>query len=140
MANVLNRTTGNLGVYPYDKDYRQSVSENEIDYPQTEWIWNPDLSQVVAFDDIYWDISGDSVTLADSAERGRRDADIAAQNQLIDNQNQKDAYTSNQIFRAQIKYVVDEINILRQNVGLTQPRTYAQAQQYMFDAIDNGEV
>ena len=140
MANVLNRTTGNSGVYPYSKDYRQSVSENETDYPQSEWIWDPDLSEVELFDDIYWDISGDLVTLAAPGERSNRDADIAAQKQLTDNQQQKDAYTDNQIFRAQIKYVVDEINILRQNAGLTPARTYAEAQQYMFDAIDNGEV
>lgn len=138
MANVLNRTTGNSGVYPYEKDYRTSV--NDPDYPTADWIHNPDLSAVAGIDSIYWDISGDSVTLADPATQNARDADIAAQRQLADNQQQKDAYTDNQIFRAQIKYVVDEINILRQNVGLTQLRTYAEAQQYMFDAIDNGEV
>jgi hypothetical protein len=138
MANVLNRTTGNSGVYPYAKDYRTSV--NDPDYPTADWIHNPDLSAVAGFDSIYWDISGDSVTLADQVTRDARDADIAAQRQLADNQQQKDAYTDNQLFRAQIKYVVDEINILRSNAGLTPARTYAEAQQYMFDAIDNGEV
>jgi hypothetical protein len=136
MANVLNRTTGLTA--PYRKDYRRSV--NEPDFPTSDWIWDPDLSAVAGFDSIYWDISGDSVLLVDQATRNARDAELAANAVAAAKQTQKDTYTDNEIFRAQIKYMVDEINILRQNAGLTPARTYAQAQQYMFDAIDNEEV
>lgn len=136
MANVLNRTTG--ATLPYRKDYRPSV--NEPDYPEVDWIWDPDLSAVAGFDSIYWDISGDNVLLADLATRDARDAEIAAAAVVSYHDGQKDQYTDNDIFRAQIKYVVDEINILRAATGTTPARTYAQAQQYMFDAIDNDEV
>ena len=79
MSDVLNRTTGLT--YPYGKDYRKSV--NEPDFPQVDWIWEPDLSAVVGFNSIYWDITGDVVSLVDQATRDARDAEIAAQ-ALID--------------------------------------------------------
>ena len=136
MANVLNRTTGLTA--PYRKDFRRSV--NEPDFPTQDWIHDPDLSAVDGFDSIYWDISGDNVTLANPATRTARDDELAAAAAAAAKQSQKDTYTDNEIFRAQIKWVVDEINILRSNAGLTPARTYADAQQYMFDAIDNEEV
>ena len=138
MAIVLNRTAGNSGSYPYDKDLRSSV--NTPDFPEVDWIINPDLSAVDGQPSKYWDISGDTVSLANQGTHNARDADIAAQELAQSNQEQKDAYTDNELFRAQIKYVVDEINILRQATGTTPARTYGEAQQYMFDAIDNGEV
>ena len=135
MANVLNRTTGL--VYPYTKDYRQSV--NEPDYSTANWIHDPDLSAVAGFDSIYWDISGDTVTLVDQATRDSRDAEIAAAQVTASKNAQKSTYTDNEIFRAQIKYMVDEINILRAEHAFA-PRTYGDAQTYMFNAIDNEEV
>jgi hypothetical protein len=136
MAIVLNRTTGLTA--PYKKDIRYSA--NTPDFPTQDWIINPDLSAVEGFESKYWDISGDNVLLADQATRDARDAELAAIVVAENNQVQKDRYTENEIFRAQIKYVVDEINILRQNAGISPARTYAGAQTYMFDAIDNGEV
>lgn len=50
MANVLNRTT---------KQYLLSV--NTPDYPETEWIINPDLSGVKDLPVSHWIIDGDSV-------------------------------------------------------------------------------
>ena len=129
MANVLNRTT---------KAYLTSV--HTPDYPVQDWIIDPDVSEVAGFPTKYWSIIGDVVTLMSQAERDAVDAAEAAQAVLDENARQKSSYTDNQIFRAQIKYVVDEINILRQATGTTPARTYAGAQQYMFDAIDNGEV
>ena len=58
MASVLNRTT---------KEYRQSV--HTPDFPVGNWIINPDLSAVVGFASKYWIITGDVVTLMDSAAR-----------------------------------------------------------------------
>ncbi len=63
MSNVLNRTT---------KEYRESA--NEPDFPQANWIWNPDLSAVSGFDSRYWTITGDVVTLMTLAERNAVDA------------------------------------------------------------------
>ena len=140
MPNYIHRTDGNSGSYPYGKTYLTSVSPQDLPENEANDIQDPDLSAVDGFDSIYWNISGDSVLLANGGTRNARDADIAAQQVLQQNQSQKDSYTNNEIFRAQIKYVVDEINILRQNAGLTPARTYADAQTFMFDAIDNGEV
>lgn len=136
MAIVLHRTTGLTA--PYIKDIRYSV--NTPDFPTADWIVNPDLSAVSGFESIYWDISGDNVLLVDQTTRDARDAELAANAVTANNTAQKNTYTENEIFRAQIKYVVDEINILRQNAGITPARTYGGAQTYMFDAIDNGEV
>jgi hypothetical protein len=65
MANVLNRTT---------KQYLPSV--NEPDYPQVDWIWNPNLGAVTGFASKYWTITGDVVTLMN---QGARDAVDAAE-------------------------------------------------------------
>ena len=140
MPNYIHRTDGNSGSYPYGKTYLTSVSPQNLPENEANYIQDPDLSAVAGFDSVYWNISGDTVSLANQGTRNARDADIAAQAVLQSNQTQKDAYTDNQLFRAQIKYMVDEINILRQNAGLTPARTYGGAQTYMFDAIDNGEV
>ena len=140
MPNYVHRTDGNSGSYPYGKTYLTSVSPQDLPENEANYIQDPDLSAVDGFDSIYWNISGDSVVLANQGTRNARDADILAQAELAYEAEQKAAYTNNELFRAQIKYVVDEINILRQNAGLTPARTYAEAQTFMFDAIDNGEV
>ena len=138
MPNYLHRTVG--ATLPYRKDYKTSVSPQDLPESEANYIQDPDLSAVAGFDNIYWNVNGDSVLLVDQATRDSRDAEILAARDLANKQTQKDSYTENEIFRAQIKYVVDEINILRQATGTSPARTYAQAQQYMFDAIDNGEV
>ena len=136
MANVLNRTTGLTA--PYTKDIRFSVNTPEFDV--ADWIINPDLTAVDGQPSIYWLISGDTVSLADAGQRSAIDAELAALAVEANKTSQKAQYTDNEIFRAQIKYVVDELNILRSNAGITPARTYSGAQTYMFDAIDNEEV
>jgi hypothetical protein len=133
MANVLHRTIG--GSYPYHKDYRTSVSEPH--FPQTDWIWNPDLSAVAGFDSIYWDISGDSVTLANTGERNSRDAEIAAANTVARQESEKVRYDDEAVLKAIIKLTVDQLNVLRANHGLGDI-TYAQARTAIRDAIDGG--
>ena len=140
MPNYIHRTDGNSGSYPYGKTYLTSVSPQDLPENEANYIQDPDLTDVDGFNSIYWNISGDTVSLANQGTRNARDADIAAVQLANEKQSQKDQYTDNEIFRAQIKYVVDELNILRQNAGLTPARTYADAQTYMFNAIDNGEV
>ena len=58
MSNVLNRTT---------KQYLISVSTP--DYPDVDWIINPDLSSVEGIAQKYWKISGDSVLEMTSEEK-----------------------------------------------------------------------
>lgn len=138
MPNYLHRTDGSTT--PYTKTYIRSVPPDELPEAEANYIQDPDLSAVSGQPSKYWTISGDSVLLADQSTRDSRDADIAAAAELAYETDQKAQYTDNEIFRAQIKYVVDELNILRAATGTTPARTYAQAQTYMFDAIDNGEV
>lgn len=63
MSNVLNRTT---------KQYLISVSTP--DYPDVDWIVNPDLSSVIGIAQKYWKISGDSVSEMTSEEKAVVDA------------------------------------------------------------------
>jgi len=63
MSNVLNRTT---------KQFLRSA--NTPDYPTVDWIHNPDLSAVAGQPSKYWIITGDVVTLMDSAAMAVVDA------------------------------------------------------------------
>lgn len=58
MANVLHRTT---------KEYIESA--NTPEYPESEWIINPDLSNVQGVPNKYWKITGDIVTEMSSTEK-----------------------------------------------------------------------
>lgn len=62
MASVLNRTT---------KQYL--VSANTPDYPISEWIINPDLSDVLTTPQQYWIIEGDLVRSATQEEQEQID-------------------------------------------------------------------
>lgn len=136
MANVLHRTTGST--FPYRKDYRTSV--NEPDFPTSDWIWDPDLSAVAGFDSIYWDISGDTVSLANAGTRNARDAEIAAAAEQADKDQQKlrlDDIEGERVLRGLVKVLIDEINILRQQHALAD-RTLAQARTAILNEIDGG--
>lgn len=62
MASVLNRTT--LQFIP---------SANTPDYPESEWIINPDLSYVEGVDKKYWVLYGDSIReMSDEAKEDKR--------------------------------------------------------------------
>lgn len=133
MANVLNRTTGTT--FPYRKDYRTSV--NEPDFPQLDWIWDPDLSAVAGFDSIYWDISGDQVTLADQATRDARDVEIDTATITAAKDAEKARLDTEEVLAAFAKVVMDEFNILRAIHGLA-PRTLDQLKTAIKNEIDVG--
>lgn len=134
MANVLNRTTGTA--FPYKKDYRTSV--NDPEYDTADWIHNPDLSSVSGFDSIYWDISGDAVSLANGGERNSRDAEIAAAQVTASKEFEKsrlDDIQGERVLRGIVKVLVDELNILRSQHSLPD-RTLAQARTAILNEID----
>jgi hypothetical protein len=60
MSNVINRTT---------KQYLQSV--NTPDYPETDWISDPDLTAVEGVAQKYWKIEGDAVVAMTPAEQAQ---------------------------------------------------------------------
>ena len=67
MANVLHRTS---------KVFLSS--QNTPDFSPVTWIINPDMSEVEGFQDKYWIITGDIVTLMTQIERDAVDAAEAA--------------------------------------------------------------
>jgi hypothetical protein len=149
MAEVLNRTQG-LTV-PYVKQHIPSVNTGE--FSSVDWIINPDLSAVAGFDNIYWDIAGDTVLLVDAATRTARDAEIAAfeLQAAMDEEKLRIADVSTErVLRAIVKLLVDELNILRQQVNATtaesnqltnttfSDRTLVQARTAIESEIDGG--
>lgn len=96
MSNVVNRTT---------KEYKRSV--HAPDYPNQDWIHNPDLSAVVGFQSKHWVINGEDVSLMSQAERDavdaaelelRRDAEAS----ILDNMEH--------VSRAVLLVILDEFN------------------------------
>lgn len=131
MADVLNRTDG--ATFPYSKTLLFSV--NEPDYPQVDWIWNPDLSAVQGFNSIYWDITGDSVVLVDQATRDARDAELAAVALTNKRESLKARYDTEDLLKAFADVMIDEINILRQQHALAD-RTAAQLRTALRNKLD----
>lgn len=112
MANVVSRTS------PYK--YLRSV--NEPDYPETDWIWNPDLSAVEGFPPKYWAVSGDAVSLLSQAERDAIDA--AEQSDRLD-AIANELTQAQSVLRAITEVLVDEFN------------RHAEKTNAILDAIDN---
>lgn len=96
MANVLNRTT---------KEYRASV--NDPDYSAIDWIINPDLSAVVGFENLYWIITGDTVSLMSAPDRAALDA--ANETSRLD-QLAAEIEQQQTILRAFAEVLLDELN------------------------------
>lgn len=110
MATVLNRTTKQL-----------IHSANTPDYPESDWIIEPDLSAIVGFSSKYWVIAGDIITLMTQAERDTVDiVELEAQKDNI-----ADVIDTDPYLEAFALVVLDELNILRTNDGLGS-RTKAQ--------------
>lgn len=131
MADVLNRTEGLT--FPYRKKFLRSVSEGR--FPQTDWIWSPDLSAVQGFDSIYWDIVGDSVILVDQETRDFRDAAIAAVALTSKREHLKARYDTEDLLKAFAEVLIDEINILRSQHALPD-RTPAQLRTALQNKLD----
>lgn len=115
MATVLNRTVGLTA--PYRKQLLTSV--NTPDYSVSEWILNPDLSSVEGVPDVYWDISGDSVTAVDQATRDARDAEIAALELERRRAGAENEFDSQLVLRAVVELLLGEINRLRSQFNQT---------------------
>lgn len=105
MADVLNRAT---------KQYLRSV--NTPDYPLIDWIIEPDMSAVTGYANKYWVITGDIVSLMSLTERDAVDAaELSSErDDKADWIDKSETYT-----RAMALVVLDEINILRNQHGLS---------------------
>lgn len=107
MPNYIHRTT---------KAYTRSIAPADLPEPIGNYIEDPDLSAVEGQPVRYWEISGDSVLLADQATRDAIDAALA--------ESDRDALITRvddveDILRAFASVLVDEINILRQQFNVT---------------------
>jgi hypothetical protein len=94
------------------------VSVNTPDYPEPTWKWAPDMSQVVGIAPIYWKwdagterpipmTAGEQAVVNTAIETARRDSE-ASQLTQVEN-----------ILRAIVLVVLDEINVLRSALLLT---------------------
>lgn len=113
MVDVVNRTT---------KEYRKSV--HTPDFPTADWIHNPDLSAVAGFANIYWTISGDTISLMDQAARDAVDAQLLED--VRDDNAQNDVDNAESTIRQVVQLLIRELNILRALHSLPD-RTVAQA-------------
>lgn len=112
--DVINRTT-----------LRYLKSVNEPDYPEPEWKWGPDMSQVAGVSPLYWkwDAVAERPIPMTQAERDAVDAAIltarrdSAVAQLADVEN---------VMRALLQIVMDEFNLHSGRVNA------------LLTAIDNG--
>jgi len=102
MAIVLNRIT---------KELRRSV--HTPDFPEVDWIYDPDLSAVEGFPSKHWIIAGNMVLLKDKAARDADDAQEAAQKAADVAQKQQDR---DDIQNAFVTILMPEINKPRAQV------------------------
>lgn len=102
MPDYLHRTT---------KQYLQSISPNDLPELEANYIYMPDLSAVEGVPNKYWKITGDVVSEMSQAEKD-----------VVDAQEEQDRYDeiiarlddTEDILRAMVTLMIDEINILRQ--------------------------
>ena len=113
MANFLHRTT---------KQYLLSTSPASLPESEANYIEDPDMSAVAGQPSKYWVITGDTVSLADQATR---DAIDAAELEASRDAAAAQLDQTEDVLRAFMLLVIDELNILRANDGLN-ARTAAQ--------------
>lgn len=96
-----------------------------------EWIYDPDMSAVEGYPVKYWIITGDVVTLMDAGERATIDAAMleAARDQVATQLDQQE-----NIIRAFMLIVLDEVNLLRTQHGLSE-RTVQQLRNAIRDKL-----
>jgi hypothetical protein len=112
MADVIHRTT---------LEYRLSV--NEPDFPEPEWKWNPDMTQVAGVPPRYWkwDTPTERPVEQDAAEKAATDAAIA---QAVED-GQMEPLDMKDLWQAFALTVMDELN------------RHAATINAILDAIDN---
>ena len=129
MANVLHRT---------NKELRNSV--NTPDYPIEVWIHNPDLSAVEGYDNKYWTITGDEVTLMSEAERTQVDINEVAS---IESHNKTSAKAvvdgadpvMEKVLTAIAEVIQDELQAIKNGTPITS-RDMVALKQAVKDKID----
>jgi len=109
-------------IHRTNKNVLHSVASADLPEAITNYIEEPDLSAVIGQPAKYWKITGNSVSLINQAARDAIDtAELAvARSELADEIDRSETF-----MRAFALVVLDEVNILRTNAGLS-PRTAAQ--------------
>ena len=114
MGDYLHRTT---------KAYRRSVSPNDLSEPLMNYIEDPDLSAVAGVPLIYWIITGDVITEMSQSEKDTVDA--AFLSAVRDAEIQAEIDNLESTMRQLVKLIISEINVLRNEHGLSD-RTFNQ--------------
>lgn len=120
MANVLNRAT---------LQFRESV--NTPDFPEPDWIHNPDMSGVSGVARRFWKLVGDAPA---EMTQGEQDAVTAS---LLEGERDglEDAHDARDLAGASIRLMVKEINLLRSELSLA-VRTTAQVKAALRSEIN----
>lgn len=107
MASVLHRI-----------NKRFIKSANTPDYKVSEWIINPDMSEVKDFHSKYWVITGDLVEL--STQSGRDSIDLAEQQaaEAAEKAAEEARLSSDAMLKAVVKVMMDELNVIRERIGM----------------------
>ena len=106
MANVLNKSTLEL---------RSSV--NTPDYPESDWLINPDLSAVAGLDPRYWKIAKNAVAAMTAGERQAVDDALAADaKEALAAAAKEDA--AQPLLKAVASMLADELTLLRKELSL----------------------
>ena len=109
-------------IHRTNKTYIKSVASADLPEAPANYIEDPDLSTVAGQPSKYWVISGDTVSLADQATRDAIDAaELEANRDAVAAQLDK----TEGVLRAFMLLMIDELNILRANDGLS-ARTVSQ--------------
>lgn len=137
MGDVINRTT---------LEFRRSV--NNPDYPESEWLHNPNMSAVAGVSRQYWKAPADwETTLGPlemtQSEKDAVDAAIAAAELDALRADSDAAIDENRDFhslviRAVAKVVLDEVNLLREQNSLA-PRTWEEMTAAVKNKLTSGE-
>lgn len=110
-----------------------SIAPANLPEPESNYIREPDYSQVEGWPKYYWIINGDLVELADQSTRDAIDAQRLAdkRDQISDQIDRAET-----ILRAFAEVVLDEINLLRAEHPGFQPRTLSQLKTAIRNKLD----
>lgn len=114
------------------------TSAHTPDFPDTEWLHNPSSFSALfgAVPSKYWKVVGDDIVEMETAEKQDVDDRLLAAKTAVERLAAKEEL-QNRVFRAFATIVLQELNTLRDEHGLT-PRTMQQLRAALENEVDNG--
>jgi hypothetical protein len=123
MADVINKTTG---------EYRKSV--HTPDYPEKDWLINPDLKQVSGLDPSLWVVVGDAVLPMPEEQRVAK-AQAAEEAAKLAEVNSAKEQASGPLVKSLAYVIAEELTLIRKQAGLSD-RTNEEIVQAIMTALE----